>query len=124
MLGRSVIQYKDEIRPEVKEQLVAQRMQQKITEKVGVTPQDVKKFYEGIPKDSLPLINKEVEVGEIVFEPQLSKQEKEIYREKAEELRDRVKNGEDFGNIARLYSQDPGSAPDGGDLGFFDRDGM
>jgi peptidyl-prolyl cis-trans isomerase SurA len=123
-LGRSIIQYKDEIRPDEKEQAVAEKMQRKITEKVAVTPQEVKRFYESIPKDSLPSYNKEVEVGEIVFQPKLSKDEKAVYKKKAEELRERVKAGEDFGNLARLYSQDPGSAPQGGDLGFFDRSTM
>lgn len=120
-LGRSVIQYKDELRPDIKESLVAQRMRSKITEKVNTTPQDVKKYFETLPKDSLPSYNKEIEVGEIVFSPKLNKDEKEFYRQKAEDLRARVKKGEDFGTLARLYSQDPGSAPDGGDLGFFDR---
>ncbi|MVN90769.1 peptidylprolyl isomerase [Mucilaginibacter aquatilis] len=123
-LGRSVIQYKDEIRPDIKEQMIAERMQGKITEKVGVTPQEVTRFFQNIPKDSLPSYNKEVEVGEIVFQPKLSKEEKQFYKDKAEGLRTRIKNGEDFANIARLYSQDPGSAQEGGDLGFFDRQGM
>src|ERR1700744_585250 len=120
-LGRSVIQYKDEIRPDVKENMVADEMKKKITEKVNVTPQDVAAYFDKIPKDSLPTFNKEVEVGEIVFQPQLNKEEKAFYKQKAEDLRTRVKNGEDFGTLARLYSQDPGSAPDGGDLGFGDR---
>jgi peptidyl-prolyl cis-trans isomerase SurA len=123
-LGRSTIQYKDEIRSDIREQMIAERMQQKITEKVSVTPQEIKRYFEGLPKDSLPSYNKEVEVGEIVFQPKLSKEEKQFYKEKAEGLRTRVKNGEDFGTIARLYSQDPGSAPEGGDLGFFDRSQM
>jgi peptidyl-prolyl cis-trans isomerase SurA len=123
-IGKSIIQYKEEMRPEIKEQLVAQRMQGKITEKVSVTPLDVKKFFQAIPKDSLPTYNKEVEVGEIVFEPKLTKEEKEVYKDKAEALRLRIKAGEDFGNMARLYSQDPGSAPEGGDLGFFERETM
>jgi peptidyl-prolyl cis-trans isomerase SurA len=120
-LGRSVIQYKDEIRPDIKEGLIAQKMQQKITSNVNTTPQDVKMFYDKIPKDSLPSFNKEVEVGEIVFNPKLNNAEKEAYKAKAEELRTRIKNGEDFAAMARLYSQDPGSAPQGGDLGFNDR---
>lgn len=120
-LGRSIIQYKDEIRPDIKEALVADKMRAKITEKLNVTPQDVENYYNKIPKDSLPTFNKQVEVGEIVFQPKLNKDEKSFYRQKAEDLRTRVKNGEDFGTLARLYSQDPGSAPDGGDLGFADR---
>jgi len=120
-LGRSIIQYKDEIRPDIKESLVADKMKQHITEKLNVTPQDVERYYNAIPKDSLPTFNKEVEVGEIVFSPKLTKEEKEFYRQKAQDLLDRVKKGEDFGTLARLYSQDGGSAPDGGDLGFADR---
>ncbi|WP_428327465.1 peptidylprolyl isomerase [Mucilaginibacter sp.] len=120
-LGRSVIQYKDEIRPDIKEGLIAQRMQQKITANVNTTPADVQKFFNGIPKDSLPTFNKEVEVGQIVFNPKLSDAEKDAYRQKAEGLRKRILAGEDFGNLARLYSQDQGSAPSGGDLGFNDR---
>jgi peptidyl-prolyl cis-trans isomerase SurA len=123
-LGRSVIQYKDELRPDIKESLVAQRMRSKITEKVNTTPQDVKKYFEMIAKDSLPSYNKEIEVGEIVFLPKLNKDEKEFYRQKADDLRVRIKKGEDFATLARLYSQDPGSAPEGGDLGFFDRGTM
>lgn len=123
-LGRSVIQYKDEIRPDIRESMIAERMRQKITEKVNTTPQDVKKYFDAMPKDSLPTYNKEVEVGEIVFNPKMTKEEKQIYKDKAEELRARVKKGEDFGALARLYSQDPGSAPDGGDLGFNDRNGF
>lgn len=120
-LGKSVIQYKDEIRPEIKEEMVAEKMKQHITEKVNVTPDDVETYFNRIPKDSLPTFNKEVEVGEIVFQPKLTKDEKEAYKQKAEELRTRVKNGEDFGTLARLYSQDPQSAIEGGDLGFADR---
>lgn len=120
-LGRSVIQYKDEIRNEIRESMVAERMRGKITEKISVTPLEVKNYFEKIPKDSLPSFNKEVEVGEISFNPTLTKDEKEMYRQKAEELRNRVKGGEDFATLARLYSQDPGSAPQGGDLGFAER---
>ncbi|GAA4928786.1 peptidylprolyl isomerase [Mucilaginibacter defluvii] len=119
-LGRSVIQYKDEIRDDLREQMIAQRMREKIIEKLNVTPQEVKEYFEKIPKDSLPTINKEVEVGEIVFQPKLTKEEKAVYKQKAEDLRARVKKGEDFASLARLYSQD-GSAAEGGDLGFADR---
>ncbi len=123
-LGRSLIQYKDEIRPEIREQLVAQKMQAKITEKVEVTPLEVKRYFETFPKDSLPEFNTEVEVGEIVIYPDLSKKEKEVFRDKAEALRLRIKGGDSFSTLARLYSQDPGSARDGGELPFFDRQTM
>src|SRR5271165_3508272 len=71
-LGRSLIQYKDEVRPDIKEELIAQKMQQKITQNVNTTPQDVETFFNKIPKDSLPTFNKEVEVGDIAFYPKLT----------------------------------------------------
>lgn len=120
-LNRSVLQYKDEIRPDIREQLIANKMQGTITEKVGITPLEVKRYFESIPTDSLPYFNTEVEVGEIVVYPKLTRDEKQAFHDKAEALRLRVKGGENFENLARLYSQDPGSAPEGGDLGFFDR---
>ncbi len=120
-LGRSTIQYKDELRPDIKENMIAGKMRGKITEKVNVTPLEVENYFKKISKDSLPTYNKEVEVGVIQFSPKLTKDEKDAAREKAQELYDRVKKGEDFGTLARLYSQDTGSAPDGGDLGFADR---
>lgn len=120
-LNRSVIQYKDQIRPDIREQLVANKMQGKITENVSVTPLEVKRFFESIPKDSLEYYNAEVEVGEVVMYPKLTKKEKEPFHDKAESLRLRIKGGEDFATLARLYSEDPGSATEGGDYGFFDR---
>jgi len=122
-LNKSLVQYKDEIRGDIKEGMLAERMRNKITEKINITPQDVKKFFDAIPKDSLPTFNKEVEVGQIVFEPKLSKEEKEESRKKAQDLLDRFKAGEDFGTLAKLYSHDVVSARDGGDLGFGDRTG-
>lgn len=120
-LNRSIIQYKDEIRPDIKESLVAQKMEAKITENVGITPLEVRRYYDAIPKDSLPSFNTEVEVGEIVVYPKLTKEEKETFKDKAEALRLRIKGGEEFSTLARLYSQDPGSAAEGGEMGFQDR---
>jgi peptidyl-prolyl cis-trans isomerase SurA len=120
-LGRSLLQYKEEIRGDVREMMVAQKMQAHITEKLNTTPQDVRDYFRKIPTDSLPTFNKEVEVAEIVFEPKLSKEEKDVYRQKSQDLLDRIKKGEDFGTLATAYSQDPGSAAQGGDVGFADR---
>ncbi|MET4139045.1 peptidylprolyl isomerase [Pedobacter sp. UYP1] len=120
-LNRSVLQYKDELRPDVKDQLQANKMQGTITEKVSITPVEVRKYYDSYKKDSLPDIPAEYEVGEIVINPELTKSEKQRFFDKLDAIRLRVKSGEDFGFLAKTYSEDPGSAPEGGDLGFFDR---
>ncbi|AOM77868.1 peptidylprolyl isomerase [Pedobacter steynii] len=123
-LNRSVLQYKDEIRPDLKEQLISNKMQGHITQDVSVTPLEVKKYFDSYKKDSLPDIPTEFEVGEIVLHPKLTKAEKQKFYDKIDALRLRVKSGEDFAFLAKSYSEDPGSAPDGGDLGFFDRTRM
>jgi peptidyl-prolyl cis-trans isomerase SurA len=120
-LNKSVLQYKDELRPDVKDQLQANKMQGTITEKVSITPSEVQKYYDSYKKDSLPDIPAEYEVGEIVLQPELTKTEKQRFFDKLDAIRLRVKSGEDFGFLAKTYSEDPGSAPEGGDLGFFDR---
>ena len=120
-LGRSILQYKNEIRTDIRENLVANKMEGIITENVGITPLEVRRYFDAIVKDSLPSFNTEVEIGEIVVFPTLTKLEKESFRDKAEALRLRIKGGEDFATLASLYSQDPGSAREGGDLGFQDR---
>lgn len=123
-LNRSILQYKDEIRPEIKEQMISQKMQATITQDVNVTPLEVKKYFDSYPKDSLPDIPTEFEVGEIVLHPKLTKAEKQRFYDKIDAFRLRVKSGEDFGFLAKSYSEDPGSAAEGGDLGFFDRTKM
>jgi len=123
-LNRSLLQYKEEMRPSVYEQLKANKMQQNIVSGIDVTPLEVKRYFESLEKDSLPYFNTEVEVGELVVFPQLTREEKQQFRDRAEDLRRQVAEGADFATIARLYSQDPGSAPYGGDLGFNTRDGF
>ena len=123
-LQKSLLQYKDEMRPDVKEGLIAQRMQGKITENTTVTPLEVRKYFESYPVDSLPDVGAEVEVGEIVFQPKLTKAEKQKYHDKLDAIRLRIKSGEDFGFLAKTYSEDPGSASEGGDYGFIDRTTM
>ncbi|MGK6349929.1 peptidylprolyl isomerase [Parapedobacter sp. DT-150] len=121
-LNRSLLQYKEEMRPSVYEQLKANKMQQNIVTDIDVTPLEVKRYFESLDKDSLPYFNTEVEVGELVVYPQLTREEKQQYHDRAEELRKQVADGTDFATVARLYSQDQGSAPYGGDLGFSTRD--
>lgn len=123
-LNRSLLQYKEEMRPNVYEQLKAQKMQGNIVQGIDVTPLEVRRYFESLNTDSLPYFNTEVEVGELVIYPKLTPDEKQQYRQRAEDLRQQVLNGGDFATIARLYSQDPGSAPYGGDLGFNTRDAM
>lgn len=118
---KSILEIKDEFRELIKEQLLSQRMQAQITGDLKVTPSEVRAYFNEIPKDSLPFINVEVELGRIMRRPAITDEQKKTAKDKLEELRQRVLDGESFRALATLYSEDPGSAKSGGDLGFFKR---
>lgn len=117
--GKTVDELKLDLRKLVREQLIIQKMQEKITANVKVTPGDVKKFFNEIPKDSLPYFSTEIEVGQIVIVPEITKEQKQDAKALAEKLRDRILAGEDFCELAKTYSQDVGSAPLCGGIGWF-----
>jgi peptidyl-prolyl cis-trans isomerase SurA len=113
--GKSVDDFKNDLKDNVHNILLSQQMQSKITGDITVTPNDVKTYFNGIPEDSIPLINEEVEVGQIVKKPKVSAQAKKEAKEKIENIRKRIMKGEStFTALAALYSEDPGSASKGG----------
>lgn len=117
--GQSVSDIKEQMRGDMRSQLLAERMQAKITEKANITPSEVQAFFNNIPKDSLPYFNAEVEIREIVYKPPVNDKEKTAARERIEDLRKRItEGGESFAELAKKYSDDPGSGSNGGDLGW------
>ncbi|MBC7862356.1 MAG: peptidylprolyl isomerase [Bacteroidia bacterium] len=113
--GKEINLLKEDFRKEIKELLIAQKMQQKVTGELKVTPAEIRAFFKDIPTDSLPLINSEVEIGQIVKKPEINDKAKTEAREKISALRKRVvEGGESFAVLATLYSEDPGSAQKGG----------
>ena len=118
---KSIIEIKNEFRTQVRNQLLVENVQQEITSSVQVTPSEVKSFFRSIPKDSIPLINSEVQIAEIVKMPPISMEQKIEVKERLRELRRRIMGGESFSTLAILYSEDPGSASKGGELGFYGR---
>lgn len=118
---KSILEIKDEFRTLIKNQLLSQKMEAKVSGDVKVTPSEVRAYFRSIPPDSLPYINSEVELGRIMKMPQLTKQQKEDARKQCNDIRNRVLAGESMKTMAILYSQDPGSAKKGGELGFFER---
>ena len=96
-------------------QQLSQRMQSKIVEDVEVTPDEVKVFFNSIPKDDLPIFGSELEVAQIVIKPKVSPAEEKRIIEQLETMRnDVLENGSSFSSKAILYSQDPGSRSRGG----------
>ncbi|MEM9895382.1 MAG: peptidylprolyl isomerase, partial [Bacteroidota bacterium] len=119
--NKSIEQIRSEIFDNIKEQLTIQKMQQELTTDVKVTPSEVKRFFKSIPRDSLPYFSTEVSVAQIVKKPEPGKAEKEKVRSFLFDLKKQLEGGMSFGVLARKYSQDPGSASRGGELGFFGR---
>lgn len=113
--GKSIEDFKTDLRDNIRDILLAQQMQGKISGDITATPNDVKTYYNSIPEDSVPLINVEVEVGQIVKKPQASEESKKEAKEKIEDIRQRIIKGQStFATMAALYSEDPGSASKGG----------
>lgn len=112
---------KDELRGDLKDQLMAEEMKNKIVEKITITPSEVKQYFKSIPYDSLPYYNAEVEYSEINYYPKPSKAERQKITDKLNSIRTRiVENGEKFEDLAKKFSID-GSAAAGGDLGWAKR---
>jgi peptidyl-prolyl cis-trans isomerase SurA len=108
----------------IRTNLLSRSVEYSITENVKVTPAEVTEFFNTLPADSLPMLPERYEISEIVIQPTIPETERDRVRAELAELRERVIKGESFSMLAALYSQDPGSARKGGELGFFPRGRM
>jgi peptidyl-prolyl cis-trans isomerase SurA len=122
--GKSLAEIKNEMKEMIRESMLAEQAQQTITGSVTVTPAEVKSYFRKMPKDSIPLVDAEYEIGLIVKQPALGEEEKKIVKDKLKGFRDRIQKGDDFATLAVLYSEDPGSSKQGGELGMFKRGEM
>lgn len=120
--GKSLEEIKDDMRAPFRERLITEQMQQKIVENVRITPSEVRNYFKKLPKDSLPEMPDRYELQQIVLRPRISDAEKERIRERLRTYREQILNGEKtFNTLAVLYSEDPGSATRGGELGYIPR---
>jgi len=121
---KSISEIKSEMRDMMKEQMMTQEAQEKITKDVRITPSEVKAFLKKLPKDSIPEISSEIEVGMIMKSPVIGDAEKQVCIDRLKSFKERIKKGDEFSTLALLYSEDPGSAKKGGELGMFKRGDM
>lgn len=119
--GKTLEQIQLELRDQIHEQMVVSKMEGKISEGLEVTPAEVKKFYNRIPKDSLPYFSASVEVAQIVRVAKVSEPQNEATKRELLDLRDRILQGEDFATLAKKYSTDPSAKVNGGDMGYVGR---
>ena len=119
--NRSISSMEDELMLIVKDQFYSQKKQSKIINDVKITPNEVKDFYNKLITDDIPTVPTKVELSQLVILPRISKEKEQIIKDKLNSFRKRIYDGEDFKVLATLYSDDPGSASSGGELGFMSR---
>lgn len=123
--GKTIYQLKDDYRDVIREQMMAQKVVEKVFENVKITPSEVEEFYSKIPKDSLPFFPAAVEVGQIVIDPPVSQEMLDHAHNTLEEIRNKIIEGRmTFEAAATFYSQDPGTRDQGGYMGDVPRTGM
>ena len=120
MYGMSLEKIKRELRENVKKESLVQKIQEKKFGMIDAGRRDVEEFFNRF-KDSLGVIPEKIKLSHIFKNPKTSVALKQKYRAKAEAILDSIKNGADFAEMAKKYSEDPGSAVQGGDLGFVKR---
>ena len=110
---------REEMMVTVRNQMIIQQMQQKLTSSIKPTPAEIRRYYNSLPIDSIPMMPAQVEVQILSFEPPVPVEETERIKQRLREFTERVQNGSaDFSMLARLYSEDTESAKRGGELGF------
>lgn len=119
--NKSMAEIKKDMREMMYEQALIEQVQSNITGSITVTPSEVHQFAANIGPDSMPIVSTTYQFGEIVKIPPVSEEEIAEVTKRLNSYRERVLRGEKFGALARLYSDDPGSASKGGDLGFVER---
>ena len=119
---QSVSQVRNELNEVVRDRMMAQKMQKQLVEDISVTPAEVRRYFSNLPEDSIPYVPTEVEVQIITQTPKIEQEEINRVKETLREFTDRITKGESsFSTLARLYSEDPGTARQGGELDYTGR---
>ncbi len=119
--GQSVDELRQEFWDPIREQIISQRMESQITRNVSVTPSEVRTYFESLSEDEIPMVESELSLAKIMIEPSVQAEEVQAVKERLEGYRQRILDGENFRTLAILYSDDPGTARQGGELGFVRR---
>ena len=114
--NKTVTQIKNEFRPLIKNRLMTEEMQRQITGSINITPNEIEEYYKKLPIDSIPLINAKISIQQIVIFPRISQDDRQITINKLRDIREDIVQGKSFETQARIHSQDPGSALQGGQM--------
>ena len=119
---QTVSQMRTSLHDDYRDRLMVQKMQEKLVEDIKVTPAEVRRYFKDLPQDSIPYVPTEVEVQIITNTPRISQEEINRVKDELRGYTDRVTRGEtSFQTLARLYSEDPGSARQGGEMDYTGR---
>jgi peptidyl-prolyl cis-trans isomerase SurA len=124
LYGKTMEQIRVELREQIREQMIVGKMEDEITKGIKVTPSEVRRFFNKMPKDSLPYFSASVEVGQIVKVAEVDDSQKNATRAELISLRDQILAGADFATLAKKYSNDPSVFTNGGDMGWVGRGRM
>lgn len=124
LYGKTMEQVRLELREQIREQMIVSKMEEEMTKGIVVTPSDVKRFFNKIPKDSLPYFSASVEVAQIVKIATVSEAQENETRAELLAIRNRIMAGEDFATLAKKYSDDPSVISNGGEMGWSGRGRM
>ncbi|WP_321518337.1 peptidylprolyl isomerase [uncultured Bacteroides sp.] len=117
--NKTYTQIRETMRESTRDGLIVQKMQRKLVGDIKITPAEVRRYFQKIPQDSVPYIPTQVEVQIITQEPKIPLTEIEDVKKRLREYTNRITTGDTpFSSLAILYSEDPGSARRGGELGF------
>jgi peptidyl-prolyl cis-trans isomerase SurA len=113
--GKTIYQLKEDFKEGFKDRKLAQAMRNKVVSDIRITPNEVRAYYDKIPKDSLSLYESEVEISQIVTYPKASRDAEEYAIEQLKSFKQQIESGKkDFATVAGLYTMDPGSKDKGG----------
>ena len=117
--NKTSTQIREMLRENIRNGMIVQKMQQEIIGNIKIVPADVRRYFNNLPQDSIPYVPTQVEVQIVTLEPKIPQEEIERVKKTLRDYTERIEKGEiAFGTLARLYSEDPGSARRGGEYGF------
>jgi len=119
--NKSIGQLKSELSETIKEQLKTEQMQSKILQKIKATPAEVRLYFKQLPPKEIPEIPEQYEYAQITILPNITEQQDLEVKAKLRDFKKRVENGDNFAALAVLYSEDPGSARNGGEMDYIGR---
>lgn len=122
--NKTIVQIKDEFRSIVRDQLLVQKMQQKITQDVKIAPSEIQKYFLSLSEEEIPDLEMEFQLAQLIILPEVSDEQRVTLFQKISELRQRIIQGTDFGAMAVLYSEDLLTSKKRGEVGFFTRGEM